>query len=136
MAHPYPPHHDKLPYVGRHHYFLTFCAKSQAAFFVEPATVELVLAQFLRAGRDGQFALTAYCFMPNHLHLIASGLAEDADVRKFIARAKQYSGFRFKQEFEQPRYGSGMVSTESFATTWSWRALSATSSPTPSGQGW
>ena len=112
MAHPYPPHHDKLPYVGTHHYFLTFCTKSQAAFFVEPATVELVLAQFLRAGRDGHFVLTAYCFMPNHLHLIASGLAEDADVKKFIARAKQYSGFHFKQEFGSAlwqRYGFDRV---------------------------
>jgi putative transposase len=99
MVHPYPPHHDDLPYVGKHHYFLTFCTERQARFFVEPPKVELVLSQFLRVGREGQFALTAYCFMPDHVHLIASGFAEDADVKKFIARAKQYSGFHFKREF-------------------------------------
>jgi putative transposase len=99
MAHPYPAHHDNLPYTGKHHYFLTFCTNRQEPFFVEPAKVELVRAQFLRTESQVKFALTAYCFMPDHLHLIASGLAEDADVKKFIARAKQYSGFHFKREF-------------------------------------
>ena len=37
MAHPYPAHHDKLPYVGRHHYFLTFCTNRKEPFFAEPA---------------------------------------------------------------------------------------------------
>ena len=99
MAHPYPAHHDKLPYVGKHHYFLTFCTTRKEPFFAEPAKVELVQAQFLRAGSEVQFALTAYCFMPDHVHLIATGLAEDADVKKFIVRAKQYSGFYFKRKF-------------------------------------
>jgi putative transposase len=99
MAHPYPAHHDKLPYVGKQHYFLTFCTNRKEPFFAEPAKVELVQAQFLRAGSEVQFALTAYCFMPDHVHLIATGLAEDADVKKFIVRAKQYSGFYFKRKF-------------------------------------
>ena len=99
MAHPYPAHHDKLPYVGGHHYFLTFCTNRKEPLFAEPAKVELVRAQFLRAGSEVQFALTAYCFMPDHMHLIATGLAEDANVKKFIARAKQYSGFYFKRTF-------------------------------------
>jgi len=99
MAHPYPAHHDKLPYVGRHHYFLTFGTNRKEPLFAEPAKVELVRAQFLRAGSEVQFALTAYCFMPDHVHLIATGLAEDADVKKFIARAKQYSGFYFNRKF-------------------------------------
>ena len=135
MAHPYPPHHAELPYVGTHHYFLTFCTNRNARFFVDAANVELVLTQILRGARECQFALTAYCFMPDHLHLIASGCAEDADLKKLIARAKQYSGFNFKREFGQSlwqRYGFERV----FATTWSWRAPSAMSSPTRSAQGW
>jgi hypothetical protein len=58
MAHPYPAHHDKLPYVGRHHYFLTFCTNRKEPLFAEPAKVELVRAQFLRAGSEVQIALT------------------------------------------------------------------------------
>ena len=37
--------------------------------------------------------------MRDYVHLIASGYAEDADLTKLIARAKQYSGFNFKREF-------------------------------------
>ena len=108
MAHPYPSHHDELPYVGKHHYFLTFCTNRKTRFFVDAAKVDLVRTQILRGARECQFALTAYCFMPDHLHLIASGTAENADVKKLITRAKQYSGFNFKQEFGLPlwqRYG-------------------------------
>ena len=112
MAHPYPPHHPKLPYVGKHDYFLTFCTRDQTPFFTEPAKVDLVCAQILRAGGECQFVLTAYCFMPDHVHLIASGLTEAADVKAFIARSKQYSGFNFKREFGAAlwqRYGYDRV---------------------------
>ena len=112
MVHPYPPHHDELPYVGKQDYFLTFCTDQKTPFFEESSKVELVRTQFLRAASQGHFALTTYCFMPDHVHLIASGLAEDADVRRFIARAKQYSGFHFKKEFGATlwqRYGCDRV---------------------------
>jgi putative transposase len=98
MAYPYPPHHQTLPYAGRHHYFLTFCTNRKTRFFTDGGKVELVRAQILRAANECRFALTAYCFMPDHVHLIASGLAADADCKKFITRAKQYSGFNFKRQ--------------------------------------
>jgi putative transposase len=112
MVHPYPRHHVHLPYIGKHNYFLTFCTNRRARFFVESPTVDLVLTHFLRAGREHRFALTAYCFMPDHVHLIASGCAEDADVKSFITRAKQYSGFYFKRDVGSAlwqRYGFDRV---------------------------
>jgi REP element-mobilizing transposase RayT len=36
-------------------------------------------------------------FMPDHVHLIAEGKEEASDLRKFIARAKHYSGYRYSQ---------------------------------------
>ena len=133
MVHPYPPHHDDLPYVGKHHYFLTFCTERQARLFVEAPKVELVLSQFLRAGSEGQFALTAYCFMPDHLHLIASGLAQNADVKRFIARAKQYFGFHFKREFGiWQRYGFDRVIRDDMELACTVGYIVAT----PFGQGW
>jgi REP element-mobilizing transposase RayT len=36
--------------------------------------------------------------MPDHVHLIVSGLNDDSDAKSFIGRAKQYSGFYFKRE--------------------------------------
>jgi putative transposase len=46
--------------------------------------------------------------MPDHLHLLAEGTTTTADCRKFVSRAKQYSGFYFKQTFRKTlwqRYG-------------------------------
>jgi REP element-mobilizing transposase RayT len=47
--------------------------------FVLEARVEVVREQILRASREERFALIAYCFMPDHLHLLVHGQAEDAD---------------------------------------------------------
>ena len=37
--------------------------------------------------------------MPDHVHLLAEGRAEDSDCLRFIARAKQFSGFHYKAAF-------------------------------------
>jgi putative transposase len=84
------------------------CTDDRRPVFVDAKPVELVLAQFLRAANEQRYVLTAYCFMPDHVHLIVSGLSDDSDLKTFIARAKQYSGFHFKREYEfglWQRYG-------------------------------
>ena len=121
MAHPYPPHHDDVPYVGKYHYSLMFCTDDRRPVFVDPKPVELVLAQFMRTANEQRYVLTAYCFMPDHVHLIVSGLSDDSDLKTFIARAKQYSGFHSSASMNSG-YGSGMVSSISSATKWSWRS--------------
>ena len=35
--------------------------------------------------------------MPDHLHLLVEGTSDDSDCKRFIARAKQYSGFYYAQ---------------------------------------
>jgi putative transposase len=67
--------------------------------FVEPEPVELVTAQFLRAAAELSFDLIAYCFMPDHVHVVAEGKSEDADLKRFVSRAKQLSGYHYGQRF-------------------------------------
>jgi REP element-mobilizing transposase RayT len=46
--------------------------------------------------------------MTDHLHLLVAGEDSDSDCLRFIARAKQYSGFYFAREFKArlwQRYG-------------------------------
>ena len=97
MTHPYPPRDERLPYTGKHHYFLTFCTQHRNAVFAEEAHVALVCTQILRAAREERFEVTAYCFMPDHVHLVVAGTDGSADVRRFIKLAKQFSGYYFKQ---------------------------------------
>jgi putative transposase len=98
MAHPYPPHHPKISYIGRERFFLTFCTEERAPTFVDAANVDLAQLQILRASIEEAFEITAYCFMPDHLHILMEGLEEGSDLRVFIKSAKQYSGYYFKQQ--------------------------------------
>jgi len=46
--------------------------------------------------------------MPDHLHLLTEATADNSDGLRFIARAKQLSGFHYKQRHKRPlwqRYG-------------------------------
>ena len=63
--------------------------------------------------------VVAYCFMPDHLHLLVEGQADDSDCKRFIARSKQYSGFYLQQRFGTrlwQRYGFERVLRENEPT--------------------
>jgi putative transposase len=93
----YPHHLPGFDYRGFHRYSLTFCTFERRKHFAEKAHVDLALQQILRATEQEKFSLPVYCFMPDHLHLLAEGAEDSADLKAFIARAKQFSGFYFKK---------------------------------------
>jgi putative transposase len=86
-------------YLGQYRYFLTFCVDARRHLFMTAQVVELVLQQILRAAAENGFAIIAYCFMPDHLHLLVGGTAPDSDLQMFCKQAKQYAGFEFKQGY-------------------------------------
>jgi putative transposase len=55
----------------------------------------MVKQQILRAALRFEFAVPAYCLMPDHVHLLIDGRTERSDLRRFIKRAKQSSGQRY-----------------------------------------
>ncbi len=114
-----PDHLKHFDYIGLHRYFLTFCTYRRHLLFVTRERVDVALAQILRAAADEHFALIAYCFMPDHLHLLIEGQRDDSDGRRFIARAKQFSGFYYKKTFGAvlwQRYGFERTLREEDAT--------------------
>ena len=83
--------------------------------FVVDAAVDLVRGQIQRAATENSIAVIAYCFMPDHLHLLVAGETDTSDCRKFMARAKQYSGYYYSQQFHArlwQRYGFDRVLRE------------------------
>jgi putative transposase len=66
---------------------------------VNAEAVQLVLSQFFRVAEIEGFAILAYCFMPDHVHLLLEGLREDSDARKFIIKAKQCSAHAYASRF-------------------------------------
>ena len=103
-----PEHLETFDYLGPNRYFLTFCTFERRQIFLTRQHADGVHEQFLRAAVDEGFAVLAYCFMPDHVHLLVEGQATDSDCRRFIARAKQLSGFHFQKVLGQrlwQRYG-------------------------------
>src|SRR4051794_39786856 len=65
------------------------------------------------------FAILAYCFMPDHVHVLVEGLREDSDCKRFSSRAKQFSGFYYAQRYGRTlwqRYGYERVLRNEEAT--------------------
>lgn len=56
-----------------------------------------VAARFLQVATNEEFAIDVYCFMPDHLHVLATAQTDAADFQRFVKLAKQRSGFAFKQ---------------------------------------
>jgi putative transposase len=103
-----PGHLKAFDYIGLYRYFLTFCTDNRHHLFVAREQVDVVLEQILRSATDTGFAVVAYCFMPDHVHLLVEAQSEVSDCRQFIKRAKQFSGYYFKQKFDVrlwQRYG-------------------------------
>src|SRR3989442_642381 len=92
-----PGHLKTFDYLGLHRYSLTFCTDRRRQLFVNAAVVDLVLTQISRAANENQFGIIAYCFMPDHVHLLIEGQSDASDCKRFIARAKQYSGFYYSK---------------------------------------
>ena len=94
---PKRPRITGFPYIGFHRYSLTICTKERKHHFNDAQNVEAVLTTIRRSAEAHEFAVLAYCFMPDHVHLIVSALSESADLQKFVAKWKQVSGFAHKQ---------------------------------------
>jgi putative transposase len=84
-------------YVGRYQYFLTICTWQRRTWFEdEPAATWMTeqIKQFFEARR---FAVIAFCVMPDHVHLLLEGLAEDADLKAVMHVWKLTTAFEWKQ---------------------------------------
>jgi putative transposase len=84
---------DHHSYSGPQQYFLTICTYQRLRHFVDGALVADVHDRFLRTAVENEFAILAYCYMPDHLHLLAEGLSDEANLRSFVSLAKQHSAF-------------------------------------------
>ena len=85
-------------YCGPHRCFVTFCTHARQPYFQSGDAVSLIAAQLLRTATDHAFAVIAYCYMPDHLHLLVEGCAVDATLAQFVRSFKQRSAFHWKQQ--------------------------------------
>ena len=80
-------------YVGSHRYSLTFRTTDRCRAFSRADVVDTTLGQVLRTAADEEFHVLAYCFMPDHLHLVVEAASAHADLLHFVRHAKQRPGY-------------------------------------------
>ena len=80
-----------------HRYFLTINTLERCSAFDDAEHVDLALSHLLRTSADYSFEVTAYCFLPDHMHALVEATNDQADFLKFVAMFKQRSGYAFKQ---------------------------------------
>ena len=65
--------------------------------FTDNAAVEPILLQIRQAAAAYAFAILAYCFMPDHVHLVVEGQTDEADLQRFVKAWKQKTGFAYSK---------------------------------------
>ncbi len=98
---------EHFSYVGPALYFLTFCARNRRPTFVESSVFDATLGKFRNVAIRESFAVLAYCFMPDHAHLLVEGLKESSDLRRFAKLMKQHSGAAHALQTGQPLWQEG-----------------------------
>jgi len=98
---------QNFSYIGRRRYFLTFCCAERRDVFTDGAVVELARTQISTTALHERFAILAYCFMPDHVHLLVEGMTDAADLRRFAKLAKQRSGALYARRFGQALWQQG-----------------------------
>ena len=82
-------------------YFLTLCCPDGQEIFKDAKVVNSILEKLKLCCETQCFKNYAYCFMPDHLHLLLKG-EENADLIKMVKQFKQLTGYYFKKDTGNP----------------------------------
>ncbi|OGW18127.1 MAG: hypothetical protein A3G93_06540 [Nitrospinae bacterium RIFCSPLOWO2_12_FULL_45_22] len=102
MPLPKRPRLSSFNYRGTYTYFLTLLTKDRRPLFTNPEIVNILLDFTKEVSEKEGFDIEAYCFMPDHLHLLLSGRNTKSDLARFVNLFKQKSGYWFKQKYQGP----------------------------------
>jgi putative transposase len=99
VRHTFHRKHNRLPLDAYRHpsaYSITTAVKGRRPVFRRAEIVATCLEKLREAADKNDFEVVAYCFMPDHLHLLARTV-ENADLVAFMRLFKQLSGYAYRQ---------------------------------------
>lgn len=73
-------------------YFVTCYAEHRRNCFADPACVEEVTRQLLHLAEAYHFAVSAYCFMPDHVQLVLEAASVECGLSRLMGTWKQKTG--------------------------------------------
>ena len=83
-------------YRGYHRYFITIRSHGFRHHLVNDEVVTKVIDILKRTAQQEGFLVWAYCFMPDHVHLLIEGQNSNADMKDFVVSFKQRSAYWFE----------------------------------------
>ena len=89
-------------YLGQVAVFVTLCCYDRRSHFGAPPSCLATIEILRDAATTRSFAVLAYCFMPDHLHLLVEGRGANSDFLNFIKTFKLRSTRSFAQSSDSP----------------------------------
>jgi len=83
-------------YQGFYRYFITIRTNHFKPHFICSKVVARIVGILKDTAEQTGFSIWAYCFMPDHLHLLIEGRIANADMERFVTLFKQKTGYWFK----------------------------------------
>jgi len=95
------PHRPRLAsecYKGFGRYFITICTEGKKHALTSPAVIKPILMVMYDYALGTGFRITAYCVMPDHMHLLLEATRETSDLEKFVKIFKQKTSFQRRRK--------------------------------------
>ena len=100
-------------YKGSYFYFLTICTNFRKPILTSNEIINKALDILKLASQEFHFQVYAYCFMPDHLHLLLVAKNHNVSLTDFVKSFKQKTSYHYKQRYGnklwQPSYYDHVV---------------------------
>ena len=96
MAHPSGTLRSQYPGLVR--VFVTATAHRRRAAFRDALVAQHTISELLRTAQLARVEVSAYCVMPDHVHILFAGLNEDSCVPLAIRSWKQATGYWYRKQ--------------------------------------
>jgi REP element-mobilizing transposase RayT len=90
-----------------HRYFVTVCAHRREPIFRTPTIIDPLLRLLFDSTSRCAFVVGAYCFTPDHVHLLLLARSDAADLLECVRRYKQITAFEYKRRTERALWQPG-----------------------------
>ncbi len=97
------PRLPSFSYEGSHTYHLVLTTRNRLPWFRDRRLVASCLECLVTSAARYEFDLIAYCFMPNHLHLLVTG-SENSPLVRFVQHVKQAASRRHRKLWQRSYY--------------------------------
>ncbi len=90
-------------YLGRKIYFVTICCEDRRPIFQDADRCKIAIDALKRVSESMHFLVHAFCFMPDHVHLLVEGQIAASNLVRFVAQWKQLTGYLLRAQLP-PRF--------------------------------